>query len=190
MKTFAILGAIVSLIGDILLLKLLLKKRYIDQSFLTFLLWGFMDGITSIIIFRENGNFLLPFSCSLGSFVISYFLLSKDSFSFGKEEYFILVLSFLFIFIWFTFGGIAGIIASSLALFLASILQIKKSWKNPRSTPTSVYIIFLFSTILSYLGGGEDFIKERLYSVVAFLIIFLIIISSQKRNIAKFIGDL
>lgn len=190
METLVILGAIVSLIGDILLLKLFLKKKYISQSFLTFLLWGIMDGITAVIIFEEGGNFWLPLSCSFGSFVVSFFLFSKDNFHFGEEEYFIVILSFIFVFIWIIFGGNAGITSSTIALFLASIPQMRKTWDNPRATPTSVYIIFLLSTIPSYLGGGEDFIKEKLYSTISFLIIVLIIIFSQKRNISKLIGNL
>lgn len=164
-------GAI-GILAYILLIAALLRTKT-EQSFAAFLLWALLDGIATVTTILEHGNYWLALSNTIGSTVITLLLIYKKQVFWNWVETLTAALVVICLIIWYTAGEQAGIIASSLAVVIASIPQMVDTWKKPEATPTKIYLVFLIANIVSFIGGSAWTIEERFYQGCA---IFLCVV--------------
>lgn len=151
-------------IAAYLLLMLALLRSNSEQSFAAFLLWALLDGIATITIILEHGNYWLALANAIGSAVITLLLIYKKQVSWSWIESMTALLVVVCLSIWYTAGEQAGIIASSLAVVIASIPQMVDTYRKPEATPRMVYFVFLSANILAFISGNAWTIEERFYA--------------------------
>lgn len=161
-------------------------KDKIKQSFAAFILWGALDIIAGITTYLEKGNWYLPAGYGLSATTVAVFLLAKKQFSWSKVEWMTLGMVIVCLVIWKTKGEQTAIIASSAAVVVAGIPQMKDTWNDPSSTPKVLYCFFLLANTLSLIAGKAWTIEERFYSSsVVLLTLVILALSMRKLPIQK-----
>jgi hypothetical protein len=174
-------GGILGLIAYAYLIISLLRSST-EQSFAAFLLWALLDLIAAVTTIIEHGNYWLALSNAFGSTVITIILIVKKQVSWSWIESMTALLVVICLVIWYTSGEEAGIIASSLAVVIASIPQMVDTFKKPEGTPTRVYLIFLAANIVSLIGGKGWTIQERFYPCCSIFLCVVIIVFSLRNS--------
>jgi hypothetical protein len=160
-------------------------KNKVEQSFAAFMLWGMLDTIASITTIVQEGNFWLPLGNAVGASAIALLLLVKRQASWSWIESMTFFLVIICLMIWYTSGEQAGIVASSLAVVIASIPQVVDTYKKPTSTPAGAYLIFLSANILSFVGGKNWTIEERFYSGCSVFLCIVILLLTRRKVLGK-----
>ena len=155
----------------------------VKQSFAAFLLWGMLDLIATVTTIIEHGNYWLALSNAVGASSICLLLVIKKQVSWSWVETLTAALVVICLIVWATAGEIAGIIASSIAVVIASVPQMVDTFKKPASTPTLAYIIFLIANVLSIFAGRSWSIEERLYAVCGVFLTLVILIFSLRKGL-------
>jgi hypothetical protein len=161
-NTPQILAGLIGIVAYAFVIFGILKSKA-EQSFAAFLLWAMLDGIACITTLMEGGNFWLPLSNTIGSSVITILLIFKKQVFWSWIESMTAVLVAICLAVWFTAGETAGILASSIAVVLASIPQMIETHHKPSALPKAAYFIFLTGNILSFFAGNDWSLKERFY---------------------------
>lgn len=169
-------------IGAYLILILSLLKTKMEQSFAAFLLWAMLDGIAAITSVLSDGNYWLPMSNAIGSAAITILLVFKKQVRWSRVETMTTILVIICIVVWQTAGERAGIIASSLAVVIASIPQMVETYNKPEATPISAYIVFLVANILSFFAGNSWTIEERFYAACSIFLTAVIVIFTLRKK--------
>lgn len=156
-------------------------RSTIEQSFVAFALWALLDIIATLTSILADGNYWLPLSNALGASIVALLLATKKQVKWTWVETSTAILVIICLVLWSTLGENAGIVASSLAVVVASIPQMVDTYKKPNTTPTLVYLAFLFANILSFLAGKSWTIEERFYSACAIFLCLVISIFSLRR---------
>jgi hypothetical protein len=174
-------GGIIGLVAYVFLI-IALSRTNTEQSFAAFFLWALLDLIATITTVIAGGNYWLALSNAIGSTVITILLLKKKQVTWSLVESMTALLVVVCLVVWFTSGEQAGIVASSLAVVIASIPQMVDTYKKPESTPTRVYVIFIVANFISLFGGRAWTIEERFYQACGiFLCAVIIAFSVRKR---------
>lgn len=174
------MSGIIGIVAYILLGFKIIKSKS-EQNFLSFLLWAILDSIATITTILQRGNYWLPLSNALGAFIIAILLAVKKQISWSVIETTTAILVIICLLIWFFAGEKQGVIASSLAMVIASIPQMKDTYKKPQKVPTGIYVIFLIANILSFIAGKGWSVEERFYPGCAVLVCLIIILFSLRR---------
>jgi hypothetical protein len=160
-----------------------LIKTKAEQSFAAFLLWALLDLIATITSVLSDGNYWLPMSNAIGSSVIAVLLIVKKQVSWSRIESMTVILVIICLIVWYADGDRAGIIASSLAVVLASVPQMVETYRKPEATPVSAYLVFLFANVISFSAGESWTIEERFYAGCSiFLCLVIVIFALRKRR--------
>ncbi len=154
----------------------------IQQNFAAFMLWTALDSIVTVTTMIERGNFWLPLSNVIGSGVIAVLMYTKHAITWSKIETVTTLLVIICLMVWFVAGSEAGIITSSLAVFIASVPQMVDTYKNPKATPVSVYLIFLLANVISFFAGKNWTIEERFYPGSSIALCVVIVLFSLRKN--------
>lgn len=162
MEYLSPLGGALGLVAFGLLIVALFRTNT-EQSFAAFFLWAMLDLIATITTIIQGGNYWLALSNCIGSAVITLLLVRKKQVSWTWIESMTAFLVVACLVIWYTTGERAGIVASSLAVVIASVPQMVDTYRKPETTPSYVYIIFLVANIISVIGGSAWTIEERFY---------------------------
>ena len=173
-------GGVLGLFAFLLLIIALLRSNT-EQSFAAFFLWALLDLIATITTIIEGGNYWLALSNAIGSSAITILLIAKRQVSWSWVESMTAILVVVCLVVWYTTGERAGIVASSLAVVIASIPQMVDTYKKPEATPTFVYVTFLIANILSVMGGSAWTIEERFYQCCGVFLCFMIALFSLKK---------
>jgi hypothetical protein len=182
MNYLQLAGGIIGLVAYMFLIIALMRTR-VQQSFAAFLLWAMLDLIATITTIMEGGNYWLALSNAIGSTVITVLLIRKKQVSWSWVESMTAILVVVCLIVWYTTGEQAGIIASSLAVVIASIPQFVDTYRKPGATPTMPYVIFLVANIVSFVGGASWTIEERFYQACAiFLCVVIVGLSMRKES--------
>jgi hypothetical protein len=154
-----------------------------QQSFAAFFLWALLDSIATVTTFLQGGNYWLPFSNVVGSSAIAILLVIKKQVSWSWIESMTALLVVVCLCIWYTAGEVPGILASSLAVVIASIPQMVETYRRPDTTPVIAYVIFLAANMLSFLAGRSWTIEERFYAGCSiFLCLVIVLLALRKKN--------
>jgi hypothetical protein len=177
-----LLAGIIGFIAYIPLILAIVKNKA-SQSFAAFLLWALLDTIATVTTFLEHGNFWLPFSNVVGASTVTVLLAAKRQVSWSWVETMTAILVVICLAIWYFTGEQAGIIASSLAVVMASIPQMVETYRKPESTPTFAYSIFFTANTVSFFGGESWTIEERFYAACSMFLCLAIIVLSRRRRL-------
>jgi hypothetical protein len=175
----------ISIIAYILLIIALLRTKT-EQSFAAFLLWAMLDLIATVTTILAHGNYWLALSNSIGSTVITLLLIYKKQVSWSWIESMTALLVVICLIIWYFAGEQAGIMASSLAVVIASVPQMADTYKKPEATPLGVYVVFLAANIVALIAGTAWTIEERFYPCCGiFLCSVIMLFALRKRKSAN-----
>lgn len=163
-----------------------------DQNFISWFLAGVIDIFIYILSEKVDGNSALPLAYGVGSFIIAFILFWKKQIKFNWWDLIVLISVVVCLIIWRTTkNNDTTIIVSVLASSISFIPQILETKEKPEKTPLIVYLFFLISDTVSFLGGDQSyFVKENLYSFIE-LILTIIILSlilysfTVKKNFGK-----
>lgn len=182
MEFLQLLGGVIGLLSYGILIVALFKTKT-EQSFAAFFLWALLDLIATITTIIQGGNYWLALSNVIGSTTIFIILIFKKQVSWSWIETLTAFLVVVCLIVWYTTGERAGIIASSLAVVIASIPQMVDTYKKPESTPTSSYLVFTVGNIISLIGGRAWTIEERFYPACSiFLCVIIVAFSLRKKT--------
>ncbi|RAW00550.1 hypothetical protein DQQ10_13200 [Pseudochryseolinea flava] len=159
-----------------------IARNKAEQSFAAFLLWALLDSIATITTYLEHGNYWLPFSNVIGTITVTLLLVVKRQVSWSWVENVTAFLVIICVAIWYSAGEQAGIVASSLAVVIASIPQMVDTFKRPRTTPVLSYILFFSANVVSFLAGRTWTIEERFYAACSMFLCFVIIFFAFSRR--------
>jgi hypothetical protein len=182
MEALIVISGIIAVIFDIPLIWGILNDK-VKQNFATFFLWCILDGIAFITIMLQGKNFWLPLGYSIGSFAVAATLIYKKQVVWTWIERTVVGLIVVCLFIWWRAGDQAATIASVVTLGISSIPQIIDTFKDPKTTPTFVYMMFSLAGILSFIGGENWNIEDKFYAAgAAILSITIMLLSMRKIN--------
>lgn len=177
------LSGAIGILAYLLLIVALLRANT-EQSFAAFLLWALLDGIATITIILEHGNYWLALANAIGSSIITLLLIYKKQVSWSWIESMTALLVLVCLVIWYTAGEQAGIIASSLAVVMASIPQMVDTYRKPEATPRGVYLVFLTANTLALIAGNAWTIEERFYAGCSIFLCGVIVVCSFRSKAA------
>lgn len=179
-----IIAGIIGVLVDIPLIIGILQKK-IDQSFATYFLWGTLDAIAFVSIILQGGNFWLPLGYAIGALTVAGLLAFRGKVNWSWLESLVVVLCIICMIVWWQLGNKAATIASVAALGIASIPQIVGTYKDPKTTPTLIYFVFTLAGLLSFIGGENWTVEDKLYSGTAFLLSLSIALLSLRRPLVN-----
>ena len=175
------LSGVIGIVAYSLLIIGIIKSKA-QQNFVAFLLWAMLDSIATITTMLKGGNYWLSLSNAVGAFIVATLLAIKKQISWSFIETITAILVIICLIVWYFAGAKQGIIASSLAMVIASIPQMVDTYKKPRKTPSGVYTIFLVANILSLIAGKEWTIEERFYAGCAVFLCLVIVLFSLRKG--------
>lgn len=176
-----LLAGIIAIIAYIPLIAGIVRNK-VEQSFAAFLLWTLLDSIATITTFLEHGNYWLPFSNVVGTITVTLLLVTRRQVSWSWIETMTVLLVIICLTIWYYAGEQAGIIASSLAVVVASVPQMVDTFKKPSATPVLSYIIFFTANTISFYAGRSWTIEERFYAGCSMFLCVVIIVFALRRK--------
>lgn len=180
-------SGVIGILAYILLITALLRTTT-EQSFAAFLLWALLDLIATVTAILEHGNYWLALSNAIGSTVITLLLIYKKQVSWSWIESMTAFLVVVCLIIWYVAGEQAGIIASGLAVVIATVPQMNDTWRKPEATPLGVYFVFLGANIVALLGGKAWTIEERFYPACGIFLCSVIVVFSVRKKFTRLSG--
>jgi len=154
----------------------------IHQSFTSYALWSALDFIAAYSIYLQGGNFWLPFLYAIGAGSTSISLLIKKYFSWSKVDSIVVILVIICVVIQYQIGPFSAMIASVLSLTIASVPQAIDTYKNPKNTPTLIYVVFSLASLISLLGAKSFALEQTLYATSALVCCVTITLFSLRKN--------
>jgi len=179
-NNFILLGSVVGLLTYIPLMIVLMRGG--TQNFATWLLWAVLDGIAAGSIFLQGGNFWLPVAYTFGSIIITITLFAKKQRSWTWFESFVTFLVGICLVVWSVTSSYHATVASVVALIFASLPQIVDTWKAPIRSLIPIWSGFGLANAMSFMGGKEWSVSERLYSGTAGVLCLVLIVFSFRSN--------
>jgi hypothetical protein len=159
-------------------------KGQIKQNVATWILWISLDVIALVSIILQKGNYiLLIFYCTCGTIVILC-LLYKRLFKWTKFETFISVLVCICLIVWYVSGPKGATIASTIAVCISGLPQIRDSWLVPNSRTGWIYVGFIIANGLFFLGGKAWTIEDRFYPGMMAIMCFVVAIACFRDKFA------
>ena len=134
------LSGIIGMVAYSLLIIGIIKSKA-QQNFVAFLLWAMLDSIATITTMLKGGNYWLSLSNASGAFIVAILLAIKKQISWSFIETITAILVIICLVVWYFAGAKQGIIASSLAMVIASIPQMVDTYKKRRK-PHPGYILY------------------------------------------------
>lgn len=176
------LSGAIGILAYVLLIIALLRTKT-EQSFAAFLLWALLDGIATVTTILEHGNYWLALSNAMGCVVITILLIYKKQVSWSWIESMTALLVVVCLVVWYVAGEQAGILASGLAVAIASVPQMVDTYKKPDVTPLGVYLVFLAANIVALIGGKAWTIEERFYACCGIFLCSVIVVFSVRKKL-------
>lgn len=175
------LSGAIGVLAYVLLIVALLRTKT-EQSFAAFLLWALLDLIATITTILAGGNYWLALANAAGSTIITLLLIYKKQVAWSWIESMTALLVIICLVVWYVSGERAGIVASSLAVVIASVPQMVDTWRKPEATPFWVYVTFLLANIVALIGGKAWTIEERFYACCGIFLCSVIVIFSLRKG--------
>ena len=179
MQNLQLIAGIVGFCAYIPLIVGIVRNK-VEQSFAAFLLWALLDTIATVTTFMQEGNYWLPFSNVVGATTVTILLAVKKQVSWSWVETMTAFLVLICLIVWYFAGETAGIVASSLAVVMASIPQAVETYHKPKATPLLAYLIFLCANIISFFAGEAWTIEQRFYAGCSVFLCAVIVALSRR----------
>lgn len=133
------------------------------------LLWAALDGLAAWTAFDANGNWLLPAGYTAGCMAAIAVTVYKRHTQFLRSDAWIGGLVLICVAVWLGVGNLAGLIASSVAVFIAGVPAMIHYAKKPEEGVFGVWVLFSVAAIFSLLGRKSDLIEDWIFGVFALL---------------------
>jgi hypothetical protein len=176
-----------SLVSFLMFVPLLgqIRSGVAKQNILTWTLWMSLDVVLAASIISQGGTaWLLPVVYCIGNAVtISVIWGTGDRGEWTWFEAMVTFLTLASMVVWYFAGDAMATIASTSAIMIAGIPQLKDAWKKPHEMPVRVYLGYLVGSVLCVAGGADWSIKERFHSVAATMYGGAIIVLATRRVI-------
>jgi len=149
-----------------------LRDGGVGQSFSTWLLWAALDWVSTISVILQHGNYyiLLGFAC--GSTVMTFALLARRRYGWGRFDNFVLVLVGACLVAWWLGGPQTATVASALGICVAGIPGLLALWRQPDRKLARLWGWYTLANGLAFLGGTAMTVEER-FSPGAFTVFSL-----------------
>lgn len=176
-----LLSGVICIVAYVLLIAAL-RNTTTEQSFAAFLLWALLDLIATITTILAGGNYWLALANTVGSTTITIILIYRKQITWSWVESMTALLVVVCLVVWYLSGEIAGIVASSLAVVIASVPQMVDTYKKPQATPKLVYLTFLTANVVALIGGKSWTIEERFYACCGIFLCSVIVLFSFRNT--------
>lgn len=164
-----------------------IKRQLNDtsQTFITWILYFLLDVTTMFSTTVLNGNFVILFGFSVGSFVMSIILLYQKRFSWTWLETIITMLVFVCLISWYYSGPYMATVLGIISESIVGIHLIIKTWIKPVvKYNLTGYVMFLLVSILTMLNAKDTSIPEIGYGFCETILSLIILIPLiRKRKI-------
>lgn len=146
------------------------------QTATTWLLYTFLDGILSVTMFIENGNYQMPLGFTFGSIIMTIILIYQGKVDWSIIETIITFLVLICVALWVFGGPMLTIIFGIFSQSIVGLYLIYRTFLKPEIKYNLIsYLLFLASAIYSLLIAENSDIEEIGYAITEiFLSIFTI----------------
>ena len=154
-------GGTLALLMYVPLITGVIRTNGAGQSFAMWGLWAVLDTIITISLIVQGGNFWLTAGFAAGSVVLSFLLLAKGRFAWGRLETGVLLLVLGCLVIWIFSGPKIATVATTAAILIAGLPGLIELWRNPQPSVARVWVGFTVANVLAFVGGAGWSIEER-----------------------------
>jgi hypothetical protein len=150
--TFVILSFTIALLGYSRMWYGMVRTGIVQPLSAT-LLWLALDSIAAGAAFMQGGNYLLATGYAVGCSVTLCITIYKKSFAFSINDLWVSVLVIICGSAWLLSSGDMAIIASALAILIATIPLMLLYWKDPSKGDITAFVIFTVSNVCGFAGA-------------------------------------
>lgn len=137
------------------------------QPLSTTLLWFVLDALAAWTAFVSNGNWLLAAGYATGCVMAIIVTIYRGHTQFVKSDLWATAMVAACVIVWLTVGDLAGLIASSLAMFIAGVPAIIHYAARPQDGQLSVWLLFSTANLIGLLGRGGNAIEDWVFPAFA-----------------------
>ncbi len=153
----------------------------VTQNFATWLLWGILDGIAALSLYKQKGNWYLPAGYVGGCTFTLICMLRALDFKWTTFETEVSAIVALCIIGWKYSGPRLATVLSTIGVVVGGFAQLKDAWTEPMKMPFLVYLGFVVANALATMGGKSWTVEERFYPAsCTVLCIAIVVITSQR----------
>lgn len=163
-------------------------RRGVKQCLSTFMLWLALDVVILTALIQQNGNYLVYVVFTIGTLFVNIALILKKQFEWDYFDIFVVVLVFICIRIFYVSGPYGATIATTTALTIAALPQLRSTWREPEKTPTLPYFLFFLASLLAVILAKEWSVPERLPQTSSMLFSLIMVIISLRKTSLKLLG--
>lgn len=117
------------------------------------ILWLVLDTLAARTAYESGASVMLPLGYVVGCVATIIITLWVKKAAFAKSDLWIAVMVGVCICVWLGIGSLAGLIASSLAVFIAGVPLLFHYAKFPEEGQISTWLIFTAANIAGLVGG-------------------------------------
>lgn len=137
-------------------------REHLGQSFASWFLWGALDAILVATLLEQGGNYWIVAGFMIGDLLIAGTLAWRRQFKWGWFETMILLLVVVCGTGWKLSGPRTGTVFSILAVIIAGVPGFIDLKRHPNRRTGWVWLGFSFANLLSFFGGTEMNLEQRL----------------------------
>ena len=181
MNALVLAGSIVAILTYFPLWKQI-RSGKARQNLLTWALWGALDAIVAATIIVQHGSWLLPVAYTFGSGLTVVIIMRQgDKASWTWFETMVASLALVSMVVWYLTTNVIATVASTSAMLIAGMPQLKDAWQKPEEMPLGAYASYFVANLLCTAGGADWSIKERFYPASAALFCLIITMLAARR---------
>jgi hypothetical protein len=158
-------GGLVAMVIYVPMIVEIIRARGAGQSFATWGLWAVLDGILTITLWQQHGNYLLSLGFALGGAALTVTLLVQGGWAWGKFETLIALMVLAGIAVWKFSGPRNATIAVTVAVCIAGIPGFVEMLRKPQPAAGKLWAGFTVANVLAFFGGTAMTVEERLVPV-------------------------
>ncbi len=131
------------------------------------LLWLLLDSLAAWTAYSSDGNWLLAAGYTVGCALAAMASIYRGKTNFAKSDLPIVALVIICIVVWLGIGDIAGLVASSLAVFIAGVPAMIHYRKRPQDGQLSVWLLFTAANLIGLFGREGNALADWFFPVCA-----------------------
>lgn len=131
------------------------------------LLWLMLDSLAAWTAFSSNGNWLLAAGYTVGCAMAAVATIYRGKVSFVRSDLWITALVVICVAVWLGVGDVAGLVASSLAVFIAGLPALIHYTKRPRDGQLSVWILYSVANLVGLVGRNGNALEDWIFPAFA-----------------------
>jgi hypothetical protein len=144
--------------------------KNIPQNIVSWILWTAMDLLMTATMFfaGSKGSWRLPAGYTIGAAFVTLVLIFKGNWQWGAIETMSIVGVAISLLVWKFAGAKTGVVASVLAMTIASFPAVCQAWNTPDINTCWYWATATGACVFSIAGAKAWTIEERLFPVNSF----------------------